>query len=379
MNNENRIPQNICDNCVRKVCSAGRFRETCENSRIILEKYFDPVRAPCQEIEKKKFDFFSIDQRLVECEKLYDIEVEVHDDPILTTEIDQNHSEEIYTEEISIYKNLTDELTIEGQQVNLQLSTEELQTNTCCTLCKQPFETNDLLDKHMRQKHEKQKYDCMFCGKEFQSSGNLKNHMDTHNKENAFTCNVCGRGFKSKLYMERHRKMMHTITHHQCPHCNLNFNNSVKYEYHLKSHDPNKKYKCQYCPKSFLQRHHCDNHERTHTKDRPYLCSICGNDFNNKTNLQVHMKRHSGVKPYKCDECDKAFVQSQQLKYHKRGVHENPTARVKSKSDMASDSIKRTHICPECGRSFKRPEHLKNHINGVHLKQKPFACDVIII
>ncbi|KAK9744839.1 Zinc-finger associated domain (zf-AD) [Popillia japonica] len=102
-----------------------------------------------------------------------------------------------------------------------------------------------------------------------------------------------------------------------CKDCNRSFRWKY-YKVHLKLHQGDRPFKCDQCDKMFVQAHQLKNHHRVHTDEAPFSCNTCGKTFKNSQNLYVHKAQHTEGRPHKCEKCDKRFKSIHVLKQHRR-------------------------------------------------------------
>ena len=285
---------------------------------------------------------------------------------------------------------------------------------------------------------------CNICGKQYNYKAGYREHMLTqHNQGEAtsLVCEMCGYSTISKDKLYRHIKRKHEAEKwsHKCQYCPFQSHCIQKFETHIDAKHPEhgeKKFFCDHCPKSFiferaLKKHvsdvkiqtmkkqqkaitilacdYCDKvlksyylakiHYKNHHPDQPIIasghanfsCSVCVHRFFLEEDLESHLtlehgidtmkdyctkcgksikenedhtcpKRGYGIKKepiqYKCHICQKVFSEKHILKRHTAAIHEG-----------------KTYPCSQCNRTFTASYSLKNHVLTVHDKRLDFECN----
>ena len=80
-----------------------------------------------------------------------------------------------------------------------------------CRVCSKRFQSQDIVDKHMRKKHGERNLKCDQCEKGFQGTTELKVHKLTHlpDEEKPHQCDICG-----KRFCQAGQKRVHLKKHH---------------------------------------------------------------------------------------------------------------------------------------------------------------------
>ena len=210
-----------------------------------------------------------------------------------------------------------------------------------CTHCDYACLGQDLLDKHLKQRHghigRNGRHKCDWCEYSTDDKSSLTRHQGTHSWERPFSCDDCDKAFSVQYDLTVHRRRahggprpymcdicgkaftqksqlaVHTRVHtgemvRQCEQCGARFNQASNYIVHMRSHDGVKAYQCQVCPARFVSRQHLKIHVRTHTGERPYGCSFCPARFPQHSAMRRHViTHHTHDFRHWCGRCGKGF------------------------------------------------------------------------
>ena len=166
-----------------------------------------------------------------------------------------------------------------------------------CSQCPSVWANQDLLDKHILNRHTE--HECDVCKKTFPFSSTLINHKRSHTGEKPFKCDVCNKPFTT---------------------------NSGLY-HHKKRHTEGKAFQCYVCYKTFLTRSNLLSHIIIHTDEKPYQCDVCGNHFVRNSELISHKIIHTGHKLFQCGDCDRTFYRVNNLNTHRRESHKKKSSK----------------------------------------------------
>ncbi|XP_066572165.1 zinc finger protein 407 [Amia ocellicauda] len=318
--------------------------------------------------------------------------------------------------------NLHQHLTSVGHLRNEQASIEELPEGGAtfkCVKCTDPFETEQDLFMHIKEKHEEllrevNKYIledteqinkereenqgnvCKYCGKVCKSSnsmaflahirthtgskpfkcklckfataqlGDARNHVKRHLGMREYKCHVCGWAFVMKKHLNTHLLGKHGVGRpkerkFECELCDRSFSEKWALNNHMKLHTGEKPYKCAWhtCHYSFLTLSAMKDHYRTHTGEKSFLCDLCGFAGGTRHALTKHRRQHTGEKPFRCDLCNFASTTQSHLTRHKR-VHTG----------------EKPYRCPWCDYRSNCAENIRKHIlhTGKHEGVKMYNC-----
>ena len=166
----------------------------------------------------------------------------------------------------------------------------DLYTKTCCTVCREFFETTAQLREHNLVKH-KDLFICGICLRGFSTVKYLKTHVETHQPKQ-FKCVQCNAMFSRAASLILHFKRVHRQKE-LCLKCGR-----------IKSAD-HECYKCDDCSSSFrtlasLEKHECE-------KNRVFVCPYCGESFTRHQGLLNHMLNKENKRKFTCVVCTRSF------------------------------------------------------------------------
>ncbi|XP_072117563.1 zinc finger protein 407 [Mobula birostris] len=318
--------------------------------------------------------------------------------------------------------NLHQHLASVGHQRMEQESIEELPEGGAtfkCVKCSTPFESEQDLFVHIKQKHEEMlrevnkyivedteqiNYErqenrgnvCKYCGKVCKSSnslaflahirthtgskpfrctlcnfataqlGDARNHVKRHLGVREYKCHICGWAFVMKKHLSTHLLGKHGIGTPKerkfvCEICDRTFIEKWALTNHKKLHMGQKPFKCPWltCHYSFLTASAMRDHFRTHTGEKSFLCDLCRFAGGTRHALTKHRRQHTGEKPFKCDQCNFASTTQSHLTRHKR-VHTG----------------EKPYKCPWCDYRSNCAENIRKHIlhTGKHEGVLMYNC-----
>lgn len=196
---------------------------------------------------------------------------------------------------------------------------------TKCIICKQTFDTPEILKEHMAV-HKT--YVCEVCGKSFIKKSYLDDHREAHGTEKNYTCRYCNKSFKRRTVLVKHKRIHTNPRQCVCETCGKRFNDNGTLKTHrLLLHIKDRKYKCDICSQSFALKPTLDKHIKRHSKRendiKDFACDECGMKYRDKSSLNRHvLSKHSGINSkVQCEECGKEYTSTTNLLKHKRAHH----------------------------------------------------------
>ena len=174
----------------------------------------------------------------------------------------------------------------------------EHQRRFVCDECGFPCVSKQSLDKHKFNKHQKSSLICTYCSYSETSTKRFYNHYNTlHAKNISVTlcnikCSMCNRTFDSDLIMELHIKYDHQAPKYWCDQCGKQFNTKKGLAFHVSGvHENLKPHICIHCNKAFPSKGNMETHIKiAHTKTGSVKCQICGQGSANIFYARKHMK-----------------------------------------------------------------------------------------
>lgn len=339
---EDKLPENICDNCVKQLEDISTFIITCENNDLTLRKII------LQEYEKSlaaQTDFCDTENDNEQCDEPDDLKNE-HDNS------DNSFCEYSIKQEFIIEPNFDETNNVEGP-VSCENCSENFPDSQSLNdhykeiiMCRPrdyDIDTSsvpniiDYLKKNKKEKKLKKKKDkcegepeiikgrqlkgkrrflCCYCGKNYTRKNGLDRHILSHTGVKPFECKECGKRYITKDTLKTHLLTHTGVKSHKCMICQKMFTQSSHLSYHMRRHSGEKPYSCTFCGKGFLSNYHLERHKLMHTGVKPFECKQCGKQFVRGTTLRDHLLIHTGEKPFQCQHCGKQFNRKQSLTNH---------------------------------------------------------------
>ncbi|XP_044744052.1 zinc finger protein 615-like [Chrysoperla carnea] len=232
-----------------------------------------------------------------------------------------------------------------------------------CNICKKEISTRSTLLRHMETHDTNRplKYHCSICKKGFYTSENLKKHVNRHMGKTKFSCDKCPKRFYVLSALGVHYKSSHKAEPIQCSQCPSQFYHPLQLEQHEQNHGE-KKYVCDVCGKVFPKKNRLTKHKKYHSEERPFTCNICERGFKTKADLTSHVK----LRHVESDRREVCYICGKLIPVGTLTIH----------LDTHKD---RSVKCSECDKIFASKIILDRHINHIHrnggISQK-YYCDI---
>ncbi|XP_065088440.1 zinc finger protein 567-like [Ochlerotatus camptorhynchus] len=239
-------------------------------------------------------------------------------------------------------------------KINQQIDEMRQRVHKCC-ICREQFDSLDLVKDHVEKNHPSQgdnmesnnQFECEICCRRYKTQKVLIEHQRRPFRKHRFQCSHCGKTFKEKQAFIDHEQSHVNIRPYECPICQMRFSLKPNFLTHVRYHSvPSDQFKCTFCGKGFRKKHILQEHQLIHNKSelRPFKCHICSIAFTRKDLLDFHVKDHLGEKPFKCTQCTASYIYERDLRRHNRAKHEGLT-----------------FVCEICYRPFSRKDAYKKH------------------
>ncbi|CAF1132149.1 unnamed protein product [Adineta ricciae] len=208
-----------------------------------------------------------------------------------------------------------------------------------CRLCKQAFQTSELLQYHMH--YETHKFLCQLCPAEFESNNSYHNHVAKHSDLAPYRCTICIETFQKRNDLSRHVMTEHNAdipNQKSCSACKLTFKTTFHLNRHnVTKHSDIKPYKCEQdgCEQAFARKDKLKQHAAKHSATGGlFQCHACVKTFVRPEHLRDHdIVRHSHQYPFRCELCRKGFLHQNQLYAHHKQRHQTENQNNTDKSD----------------------------------------------
>lgn len=283
---------------------------------------------------------------------------------------------------------------------------EEKWAKIQCGECGKVCLTGELLDDHLRRKHEMKipreerwavRKWCHFCTKRFYLEQRYFVHVKVEHPEKTeeeFRCDQCNIGFSTTTQLKQHFEQSHDAlverdSIHNCDQCEWPFLDQSSLKTHSRVHNQVKTKK----PVKILPRNEL-------FATLPFKCWFCWEAFPQKDKLKRHLKNNTRHKTLKvefpcdvesCEYYNKPFEKLEELNKHLKSCHGDSDEILECQwcswgftSKNMLDLHKLNHLsptntyhynCPLCDRICKKKVTLINHYNMAHeLNLKPNKC-----
>ena len=285
-----------------------------------------------------------------------------------------------------------------------------------CAQCPKGFSYQSNLKVH-NSRHAKwaKKHVCDICAAEYQTLNGFRLHMaKNHNKgdEPMLMCDKCDFSAPHKELLQRHIRHKHeTDKHKKCPCCDFKTPTDQKLCIHIDVHHPEydeKSFFCDKCGKRFIYELSLKQHVNFECKFSDYAknvknpkrqlrtikkievkCDYCFKSLSYGENIKLHYKRLHPDKPiildsidkFPCSHCKDFFFCKVSLDRHSYLIHGIETGKKYCQKCSKPYTIQHTcqkvysFSCDHCHMTFKSKLNLKSHILSVHEKRLDFACE----
>jgi hypothetical protein len=284
-----------------------------------------------------------------------------------------------------------------------------------CLECQKGFSYQSNLKRHNYSHVKQAKYVCEICAKEYKKLISLNIHMaKNHNtgKEPMLICDKCDYSAPHHELLQKHIRHKHEVDKHKkCPCCDFKTPQVQKLYIHIDVRHPDydeKKLFCDKCGKSFIYELSLKQHVNFECKFSDYIrkvknprkklktikkievkCDYCLEILCNSEKIKLHYKRThpnlpiilDGIEKFPCSHCKDFFFCKVSLEKHSHMEHGIETGKKYCKKCSKPYTIQHTcqkvysYPCDHCHMAFKSKLNLKSHILSVHEKRLDFACE----
>ena len=146
-----------------------------------------------------------------------------------------NNLEAKLKEKEAVIQSLEDQSAENSEDISVVEEVVTMRNNTSghsCTICNKRFNTNDDLEKHIKEKHTES--ECPFCSLMFANNNKLKGHNNNciQNGTAKVKCNNCNQMFTS-LGIKKHKQECHYKKEVVCKECGMLANSNDKIKKHM--------------------------------------------------------------------------------------------------------------------------------------------------
>ncbi|KAJ8931771.1 hypothetical protein NQ314_015303, partial [Rhamnusium bicolor] len=202
---ENRLPKNVCMNCIEKLEDISTFIDICKKNDIYLKSILER-KDSFLESDHEQFDGFEDD------------DVNEHD----ATPLEKKDVNVIIKREVDIKleksrternrrskRNITKQHKDKRKKCEPEKVKKKRSEECSCNICGKTFTRRGGLKRHSKIHLGIKPFECNKCGKTFVEKGTLNRHSLTHTGEKPFECNLCG-----KVSTRKDQILEHINKHH---------------------------------------------------------------------------------------------------------------------------------------------------------------------
>ncbi|XP_045782913.1 putative zinc finger protein 286B [Maniola jurtina] len=319
---------------------------------------------------------------------IYDIKVEIDNENLLETNIDNYHnsqkvnndtelnnknSRQEDTKAVKKSKKKSDKgfkriiLSLEKQKAELEANRKEkkyLEAEFKCYNCALSFLFKDTYQAHMMRHEESNgEYQCRTCTLRFATPASLRIHAACHSER--YLCRSCGVSLKPRGKRRHSCLQPREPQSVACHLCGNLLKDANGLQQHLKrvhaSKASGRRYACNVCGDSYTRQGALRTHMIKHI-NRKFHCDQCAGTYSSPYTLNQHKKTHhsDGTMHY-CDTCGASYAAKKSLLAHMRNTSNHSTT---------------TYECPICSRVCPNEKSLASHIQSVHSTTKDFTCSL---
>lgn len=256
-----------------------------------------------------------------------------------------------------------------------------------CELCKFTAPRKDIIRQHiMKHKAQMRRQGCYYCPRNFLSNDLRNKHIRERHLDKLISCDLCGETLLAKHLAEDHfREHQNNSLMLECERCigGIRLPDERVLALHKKQHEREGKYRkglaCHLCERTFKSEHAFKAHLGYHADGKISACPVCGKSITiyDRT-VSSHALSHLKKKPktLKCNICDSEFRDRNSLAHHFRSVHERKEQSCYKCGKMIAKYLMKTHLkrctagdirCTHCPMIFAKESERTKHTNAFHI------------